>query len=64
MSKLKKLVLLSIVLFLIVPVIMMLYSVLLFGNTPTGNQWVSAIVLSSLGMVIMVIVSLEMNWNE
>ena len=64
MSKLKKLVLLSIMLFLIVPVIMMLYSVLLFGNTPTDNQWVSAIVLSSLGMVIMVIVSLEMNWNE
>ena len=61
MSKLKKLVLLSIMLFLIVPVIMMLYSVLLFGNTPTDNQWVSAIVLSSLGMVIMVIVSLEMN---
>ena len=64
MSKLKKLVLLSIMLFLIVPVIVMLYSVLLFGNTPTDNQWVSAIVLSSLGMVIMVIVSLEMNWNE
>ena len=61
MSKLKKLVLLSIMLFLIVPVIMMLYSVLLFGNTPTDNQWVSAIVLSSLGMVIMAIVSLEMN---
>ena len=60
MSKLKKLVLLSIMLFLIVPVIVMLYLVLLFGNTPTDNQWVSAIVLSSLGMVIMVIVSLEM----
>ena len=59
MSKLKKLVLLSIMLFLIVPVIVMLYSVLLFGNTPTDNQWLSAIVLSSLGMVIMVIVSLE-----
>ena len=38
MSKLKKLVLLSIMLFLIVPVIVMLYSVLLFGNTPTDNQ--------------------------
>ena len=61
MSKLKKLVLLSIMLFLIVPVIVMLYSVLLFGNTPTDNQWGSVIVLSSLGMVIMVIVSLEMN---
>ena len=60
MSKLKKLVLLSIVLFLILPVIIMLYSVLLFGNTPTDSQWLSAIVLSSLGMVIMVIVSLEM----
>ena len=60
MSNLKKLVLLSIVLFLIIPVIIMMYSVLLFGNAPTGSQWVSAIVLSSLGMVIMGIVSLEM----
>ena len=60
MSRLKKLVLLSIVLFLIIPVIIMMYSVLLFGNAPTGSQWVSAIVLSLLGMVIMVIVSLEM----
>ena len=59
MSNLKKLVLLSIMLFLIAPVIVMLYSVLLFGNTPTDNQWVSSIVLGSLGMVIMVIVSLE-----
>ena len=61
MSNLKKLVLLSIMLFLIAPVIVMLYSVLLFGNAPTDNQWVSSIVLGSLGMVIMVIVSLEMN---
>ena len=60
MSSLKKLVLLSVVLFLIIPVIIMMYSVLLFGNAPTGSQWVSAIVLSSLGMVIMGIVSLEM----
>ncbi len=62
MSRLKKLVLLSIVLFLIIPVVIMLYSVLLFGNAPTDSQWVSAsaIVLSSLGIVIMVIVSLEM----
>ena len=61
MSKLKKLVLLSIMLFLIVPVIVMLYSVLLFGNTPTDSQWLSAFILGFLGMVIMVIVSLEMN---
>ena len=60
MSRLKKLVLSSIVLFLIIPVIIMMYSVLLFGNAPTDYQWVSAIVLSFLGMVIMVIVSLEM----
>lgn len=60
MSNLKKLVLLFIVLFLIIPVIIMMYSVLLFGNEPTGSQWVSAIVLSSLGMFIMAIVSLEM----
>ena len=60
MSSLKKLVLLSVVLFLIIPVIIMMYSVILFGNAPTGSQWVSAIVLSSLGVVIMGIVSLEM----
>ncbi len=63
MSRLKKLVLLSIMLFLIIPVIIMMYPVLLFGNAPpTASQWVSAsaIVLSSLGIVIMVIVSLEM----
>ena len=61
MSKLKKLVLLSVMLFLIVPVVVMLYSVLLFGNAPTDNQWLSVLILSTLGMVIMVIVSLEMN---
>ena len=60
MSSLKKSILAVIVLFLIIPVIIMMYSVLLFGNAPTGSQWVSAIVLSSLGMVIMAIVSLEM----
>ena len=60
MSRLKKLVLSSIVLFLIIPVIIMMYSVLLFGSAPTDSQWVSTIVLSSLGMLIMVIVSLEM----
>ena len=60
MSSLKKSILLSIVLFLIIPVIIMMYSVLLFGNAPTGSQWVSAIVLSSLGMVLVAIVSLEM----
>ena len=61
MSRLKKLVLLSIMLFLIFPVVIMLYSVLLFGNAPTDNQWLSVLILSTLGMVIMVIVSLEMN---
>ena len=60
MSSLKKSILAVIVLFLIIPVIIMMYSELLFGNAPTGSQWVSAIVLSSLGMVIMAIVSLEM----
>ena len=60
MSRLKKLVLLSIVLFLIFPVVIMLYSVLLFGNAPTDNQWLSVLLLSTLGMVIMLIVSLEM----
>ena len=60
MSRLKKLVLLSIVLFLIFPVVIMMYSVLLFGNAPTDSQWLSAIILNILGLFIMVIVSLEM----
>ena len=54
MSKLKKLVLLSIVLFLIVPVVIMLYSVLLFGNPFTEPQWWSAIVLSGLGVLLLI----------
>lgn len=60
MSGLKKLVLLSIVLFLIAPVIIMMYSTLLFGNTPTDSQWLSTIIMSVLGMIIMLIVSLDM----
>ena len=56
MSGLKKLVLLSIMLFLIVPVIVMLYSVLLFGNTPTDNQWWSAIVLGAIGLFLLIVV--------
>ena len=60
MSSLKKSILLSIVLFLIFPVVIMMYSVLLFGNAPTDSQWLSAIILNFLGLFIMVIVSLEM----
>ena len=60
MSRLKKLILLSIVLFLIAPVIFMMYSTLLFGNILTDSQWFSTSILSVLGVFILVIVSLEM----
>ena len=59
MSRLKKLILLSIVLFLIAPAIFMMYSMLLFGNQLTDSQWLSVIILSALGVIIMTICSLE-----
>ena len=60
MSKLKKLVLFIIVLVMILPIFVLLYTTLLLGNPFIEQQWVSAIVLSFLGMVVVVIVSLEM----
>ena len=53
MSKLKKLVLTSIVLFFIVPIIVCLYSTLIFGNSLVEEQWFSAIILAFVGLFLL-----------
>ena len=60
MSNLKKLVLISIVLFFIVPIVMLLYSTLLFGNSFVEQQWISAILLAFVGVFLFMLVFLEM----
>ena len=60
MSSLKKSILFIIVLVMILPIFVLLYTTLLLGNPFTEQQWLSAIILSFLGMVIVAIVSLEM----
>ena len=59
MSSLKKLILFIIVLVMILPIFVLLYTTLLLGNQFVEQQWLSAIILSLLGMV-MVNVILEM----
>ena len=60
MSKLKKLILVAIVLFFIVPIFVLLYSTLLFGNSFVEQQWISAIVLVVVGVFLFMLVFLEM----
>ena len=60
MSNLKKLVLVAIVLFFIVPIFICLYSTLIFGNSFIDEQWFSAIVLAVFGVFLFMLVSLEM----
>ncbi len=60
MSRLKKLVLLSVVLFFIVPIFVCLYSTLIFGNSFLERQWWSAIVLSVVGLYLLVEIGGEM----
>ena len=60
MSSLKKSILFIIVLVMILPIFVLLYTTLLLGNPFIEQQWLSAIVLSFLGMLIVAIVSLEM----
>ena len=60
MSSLKKSILFIIVLVMILPIFVLLYTTLLLGNPFTEQQWLSAIILSFLGMVIVAVVSLEM----
>ena len=60
MSDLKKLVLVAIVLFFIVPIFVLLYSTLLFGNSFVEQQWFSALVLALVGVFLFMPVFLEM----
>ena len=60
MSNLKKLVLISIVLFFIVPIFVCLYSTLIFGNSFVDEQWFSAIVLAVVGVFLFMPVFMEM----
>ena len=62
MSDLKKLVLVAIVLFFIVPIFVLLYSTLLFGNSFVEQQWFSALVLALVGVFLFMPVFLEMKW--
>ena len=61
MSRLKKSILFVIVLVMILPIFVLLYTTLVFGNPFIEQQWWSAIVLGYLGAATVVIVSLEMN---
>ena len=63
MSKLKKLVLLSVVLFFITPIFVCLYSTLIFGNSLVDEQWFSAIVLAVFGVFLFTTLLVEMKWN-
>ena len=60
MSKLKKLVLVAIVLFFIVPIFVCLYSTLIFGNSFSEQQWWSAIALSVVGLFLLMVIDGEM----
>ena len=71
MSRLKKLVLALIVLVTILPIFVLLYTTLLFGNPFIEQQWWSAIVLGVAGLFLVTIADAlmkwlleEMNWNE
>ena len=56
MSGLKKLVLVLIALFMISPIFVLLYVVLLFGNSFVGIQWLSAFILCGSGMFLIMVV--------
>ena len=55
MSRLKKLVLALIVLVTILPIFVLLYTTLLFGNPFIEQQWWSAIVLGVAGLFLVTI---------
>ena len=55
MSKLKKKVLALIVLVMILPIFVLLYTTLLFGNPFIEQQWWSAIVLGVAGLFLIAI---------
>ena len=55
MSKLKKTVLAVIVLVMILPIFVLLYTTILFGNQFIEQQWWSAIVLGVAGLFLITI---------
>ncbi len=55
MSKLKKTVLAVIVLVMILPIFVLLYTTILFGNPFIEQQWWSAIVLGVAGLFLITI---------
>ena len=56
MSKLKKKVLALIVLVMILPIFVLLYTTILFGNPFIEQQWWSAIVLGVAGVFLIIVV--------
>ena len=60
MSKLKKLILVAIYYFFIVPIFVLLHSTLLFGNSFVEQQWISTILLAFVGVFLFMLVFLEM----
>ena len=60
MSKLKKKVLALIVLVMILPIFVLLYTTLLLGNPFIEQQWWSAIVLGSIGLILLAVVVVDM----
>lgn len=55
MKILNKCLLVLFILLLVLPIFVMLYTTLLFGNPFTEHQWWSAIVLSGLGVLLLII---------
>ena len=60
MSGLKKSILLMIVLVMILPIVVLLYTTLLFGSPFIEQQWRSAIVLGAIGLILLMVVGGEM----
>ena len=60
MSRLKKSILFIIVLVMILPIFVLLYTTLLLGNPFIEQQWRSAIVLGSIGLILLMVVEDEM----
>ena len=56
MSKLKKIVLVLITLFMISPIFVCLYTSLIFGNSLFGIQWLSAFILCGAGLFLIIVV--------
>ena len=60
MSSLKKFALISVVLFFITPILVCLYSTLIFGNSFVDEQWFSAVMLAVFGVFLFASLFVEM----